>query len=690
MRFPVVHASCMVLSLVIARPGWAQSVESLGDLAGGTGSSGALGISADGSAVVGYGYTDPIPDWQAFRWTEAGGMVGLGYLPGGSISWANAVSADGSVVVGYSDSTPGRQAFRWTEAGGMVGLGDLAGGGFESESYGVSADGSVVVGYGTNADNNHEAFRWTQADGMVDLGDLAGGGFYSEARGVSADGSVVVGHGTNADDDQEAFRWTDADGMVGLGFLPGGVAHSTASGVSADGSVVVGYALVAGGSFEAFRWTDASGMVGLGDLPGGLTNSQAQGISADGKVIVGSSNTDDGSEAFRWTEADGMESIADVLTAAGIDLTGWRLEAANGANEDGSLIVGNGTKDGDDVGFLASMGADEADPGEATPEEPGVTTPEDLARSLVAATVPSQQSQQAMTTGLDQSLFAARHAAAAPPPPRQVASADPNAVWLPAPARWSAYAVGSLGVGQDNDSGNWGLNGATGLLTELAPGVHVGAGVIGAHGETELDLDGESRLGAIGGSVIASYEASDGLRLYGSAFAAHLDVETDRHYRNGAAIDGSRGETDGIGYGVAVRGGWEVPVRIDTSVMPYAELRWTKTRLDAYEEEGGAFPAQFSDQTAHELTSRLGLEVSHRLTPALEVQARAAWAHRLDGDGGSLTATTLGLTQTLSPTQGDRNWAEGAVAAVWKVTDATTVMAEIGGRTGRTPEPAVT
>src|SRR3546814_4359180 len=94
--------------------------------------------------------------------------------------------------------------------------------------------------------------------------------------------------------------------------------------------------------------------------------------------------------------------------------------------------------------------------------------------------------------------------------------------------------------------------------------------------------------------------------------------------------------------------------------MPFAEIRWAKTKLDAYEEEGGAFPAQFSDQTADDLTSRLGAEVSHRLTPALEVQVRAAWAHRVSGDGGSLTATTLGLTQTLSGTQGDRDWAEGA------------------------------
>jgi len=58
----------------------------------------------------------------------------------------------------------------------MVGLGDLPGGSFSSYADGVSANGSVVVGYGNSA-NGNEAFRWTQGTGMVGLGDLSGGIF---------------------------------------------------------------------------------------------------------------------------------------------------------------------------------------------------------------------------------------------------------------------------------------------------------------------------------------------------------------------------------------------------------------------------------------------------------------------------------------------------------------------------------
>jgi hypothetical protein len=51
---------------------------------------------------------------QAFRWTSTG-MIGLGFLPGGSQSIADAVNADGSVIVGLSDGNPFvGGAARWT------------------------------------------------------------------------------------------------------------------------------------------------------------------------------------------------------------------------------------------------------------------------------------------------------------------------------------------------------------------------------------------------------------------------------------------------------------------------------------------------------------------------------------------------------------------------------------------------
>ena len=172
---------------------------------------------------------------------------------GGNSSLANAVSADGSVVVGWADNASGQdRAFRWTSAGGMENLGTL--GGDYSSAKAVSADGSVVVGQADNSVGNDIAFRWTSAGGMENLGTF--GGDESEAVAVSADGSVVVGNADSASGDYRAFRWTAAGGMENLGTFGGN--NSSAYDVSADGSVVVGYAYNASAENRAFLYRNST------------------------------------------------------------------------------------------------------------------------------------------------------------------------------------------------------------------------------------------------------------------------------------------------------------------------------------------------------------------------------------------------------------------------------------------------
>lgn len=181
----------------------------LGDLAGGDYKSYASGVSGDGSVVVGYGTT--ATGIEAFRWTTGSGMVSLGDLAGENAnsfsqnSYAVGVSEDGSVVVGYGTSDSGQEAFRWTASGGMVGLGDLAGGNFQSVAYDSSDDGSVVVGFGISASGYEEAFIWEQGSGMHSLKDLLttvygldlGDWRLGRAYGVSADGQIIVGTGSH-------------------------------------------------------------------------------------------------------------------------------------------------------------------------------------------------------------------------------------------------------------------------------------------------------------------------------------------------------------------------------------------------------------------------------------------------------------------------------------------------------------
>jgi probable HAF family extracellular repeat protein len=208
----------------------------------------AYAASSDGSVIAGDGLTTVGGQlaFQASRWSSSG-AVPISTLP----STARGISGDGSVLVGGSSQrttsppfTTLPEAFRWTSAGGMVGLGDLPGGASRSQANAVSADGSVIVGRGTS-DSGIEAFRWTSALGMVGLGDLPGGIFGSEALAVSADGSIVVGKGDSTE--SKPFIWDATNGMrnlstvlTGLGLDLTGWDLRTATGISADGMTIIG------------------------------------------------------------------------------------------------------------------------------------------------------------------------------------------------------------------------------------------------------------------------------------------------------------------------------------------------------------------------------------------------------------------------------------------------------------------
>lgn len=519
------------------------------------------------------------------------------------------------------------------------------------------------------------------------------------AWGVSADGSVVVGQGSVASG-SEAFRWTSGGGMVGLGYLAGGGTYGWAFGVSDDGSVVVGQGDNASG-YEAFRWTSGTGMVGLGHLAGGGFNSSANGINADGSVIVGSSDSASGSGAFRWTQATGMQSLTDLLTTAGVDLTGYVLSTANDVDSTGDIIVGGGTFGGNFIAFLANIATS------------GMTTPDNLVAGLATGIVPVQQVQSAASNSIGQSLFAATQSSAlfgnnGLSVFNGSVSNDNLSLSMIAPAagdeegagwwshfgrgidrRYAAYAVGTFGIGQDNDADNTTLNGTTGLMVKLTDTWTMGLGVIGSHNRSDMAYDGESILNAVGGSLVTSYESQEtGLRIYGSAFVAHLDVQTDRQYLNGASVDVSHGSTSGMGYGIAARGGWEFDAIDDTQIMPYAEIQVSKTQLDGYTETDGSFPAAYGSSNGVQVTTKLGTQVSYDITPTITMATRVAWAHRLLEDDDGISASSTGFSGTIASSTGDNNWGELSIETGWQTTEATRLSAELSGRSGRTQDPA--
>jgi len=213
-------------------------------LPGGETATKAWGASFDGSVIVGSW------DAQAFRWTASEGITSLGDLGSVNDNTAYGVSADGSVIVGQSGTTEYFEAFRWTRATGMGGLG-----GSTLRASAVSADGNVIVGH----TSGYEAYRWTNA-GIELLGGLPDASpLSSVATGVSADGSVIVGTATNAEGIPEAFVWTEHAGMrsvrdllMAQGLDLSGWSLNEATGVSADGRVIIGAGYGLSG-YEAWR-----------------------------------------------------------------------------------------------------------------------------------------------------------------------------------------------------------------------------------------------------------------------------------------------------------------------------------------------------------------------------------------------------------------------------------------------------
>lgn len=331
--------------------------QSIGTLSGEGNSSGVWGISGDGKTVVGYSLDDGVQ--EAIRWSQASGLVGLGFVPGGDDStYAQCASFNGWLIGGAGVGEEGSAAWTWSEATGLTSIvppgADQEMGFYPFNLRGMSADGGVLVGQAI-VDGEEMAFRWSETEGFVALGDLPGSVVNSAAFAASGDGNVVVGRSVS-DNGTEAFRWTQESGMVAMGDLPGGSFGSSALGVSADGSTIVGNASDATGSVP-FRWTELTGMVSLGGLPGGDGTGNAYDVSANGGIVVGASDGPNGIEASIWNSTDGMRSVKEVLeNNFGIDLTGWHLERAEGISDNGCVLAGRGVNpDGIDEGWVARL-----------------------------------------------------------------------------------------------------------------------------------------------------------------------------------------------------------------------------------------------------------------------------------------------------------------------------------------------
>lgn len=252
--------------------------------------SGGYAISGDGTTVVGNSWADTTGGYaftHAIASSASTGVKDLGTLFFGRSTRANAVNADGSVVVGWQDFNGPWKSAVWhrnpdgTYAANTYILLDPSGDPTDEfnqmgECSAVSPDGTWIGGYGDYA-NNGDPWIWSQDSGVINLGHLPMTGT-GNVGAMSADASIVVGwfEGEMWGDPMTPFIWTADGGLQNLntyitdvlGIDLGDQQVSVANCISPDGRYIAGWG-VDNASFSTFAYRlDLGATTGMSQVAG--------------------------------------------------------------------------------------------------------------------------------------------------------------------------------------------------------------------------------------------------------------------------------------------------------------------------------------------------------------------------------------------------------------------------------------
>jgi probable HAF family extracellular repeat protein len=302
-------------------------------------------------------------DRRAFVWDPAGGIQLLPTLGGECGAWG--LNNDGQAS-GWSnlsfDPTAFQRAARWETVSlpmTVIDLGTLVNtdgvSGDNSTAYDLNDDGAVA-GYSDipNLAGDFTPFHailYTDGAGLQDLGTFdtlypyyQNG--YSIAYAANAAGQVV-GLAHNSD---WYFRPFVYDSAGGLRQLPIDDAYTTNEWYAVainDAGRIGGHVIAAVGQSLPYYWTGESADPIALVMPTEFPFGEIYGINTAG-TMVGIMWNDAGTEhAFVFDTVHGVRDLNDLIDPA----AGWVLQFARDINASGQ-IVGSGTKDGNERGFL--------------------------------------------------------------------------------------------------------------------------------------------------------------------------------------------------------------------------------------------------------------------------------------------------------------------------------------------------
>jgi probable HAF family extracellular repeat protein len=616
----------------LTAPAWAEgSFDNLGAAVSGFHMEEIVGISGNGMHFVGVGYDQPFTRTAGFYGSSTG-VVEIGGF--GNDTIVREVSNNG-VVVGYGSGEFPYEAFYWTEAGGVNGIGTLEPGNVLARSFAlaVSDDGRRIVGQSdTDEHGGYQAFLWIMGaaagvagnEQMYVLDSLVAGRS-SSATALTSDGRYAVGSSAGAGFSAHAVRWSldgveegGAPGILDLGTLGGTL--SWANDISDDGRVVVGRA--DDGGTVAFRWVEG----GTGGAPGnpqmqslgtfGGSHSEANAVSGDGNIVVGRAEDGDGLDhAFRWTEGAGLVRLADWLAENDVDIGGLHLEAANAVSDDGNIVGGLMLNDeGEDTAFLARV-------------EDGGSGIMDVAAYTQTLLANARTAQM----GVDLTwmpLNGAHHR----PLMAQGRMEDDVCLWNVNDLAYKANTNTGIALTEVGGCGR------------LGDGVVAGLGVGSSTSWQGLDLGGNAQLA--GAYVMGEVDWNpDGtpLLLSLTGVLGGWQANVNRAYTNGAVTEMSSGSTGVTAGVVRARVDWQdAAVLGKVSINPWISGAIGRTDMGGYTESGGAFPARFDAQGVVQGEVRLGVTAEAELSPQTTLSGTLEVAHR-GGDAVAANGQVLGL-----------------------------------------------
>jgi uncharacterized membrane protein len=335
-RLMVAILSSMLLPTPADASAW---IKGLGYFHGYNYESTARAVSSDGKVIAGQSMRQTsIPNLYspiAVRWVVSNeGVIDMTKVcNAGDDSTANAMSADGQVVVGrlgFSAYACRMRSQSESEQYQLV----LPNGKSAYEAVDLTADGRQILV--TSSDGHYFVLPADQnlAESYIELdqsdAQIAG------AEAISPDGKVVVGW-IRMDFQDKAARWVLTTGTTNAAerrILGNGMALD----VSAAGKFTVGGTDIWGDGL-AVGWIDErSARVVIG---GGILGA-ATAVSGNGKVIC--INTDSG--IYFWREGfKEAVPLVDYLRRLGVDTSLWkRLDEVTDISEDGRFLVGSAVK----------------------------------------------------------------------------------------------------------------------------------------------------------------------------------------------------------------------------------------------------------------------------------------------------------------------------------------------------------